>query len=152
MRTCSIRSIIISLSLPPEYEHIAFGCSFSRRAIMTFIASNFCAAGKSAYGGRSVYTRLLYTSITSASAFPPFFAPFPFSARSPAPINSTASIDKQSPFDPFTHLFSPARALPPPRSPAPRFFRTRRPACSSILWIAIGSSAPPPRDTSVRTP
>ena len=44
----SIRSIIISLSDPPEYEHIAFGCSLNRFAIMLCIALNFAGASKSA--------------------------------------------------------------------------------------------------------
>ena len=44
-RVRSIRSIIISLSEPPEYEQIAFGCCVRCRAIILCIAWNF--AGES---------------------------------------------------------------------------------------------------------
>ena len=47
-RALSIKSIKMSLSLPPEYEHIAFGCCFRRVAIIPRIAMNFSSLGKSA--------------------------------------------------------------------------------------------------------
>ena len=67
--TRSIKSIIISLSLPPEYEHIAFGCKYKCFAMIDSIAINFLGASKSAYGGLCVYT-LLRNSLSFAMFMP----------------------------------------------------------------------------------